>query len=91
MAAYCPDYPCCGHTPQDPCWREWYDEPGAFDTSILGHEHRLCDHENGECDVPEPYDDDDEDLLDAINDDDDDDGEWDSDYAYDLAREAQGD
>ena len=30
-----------------------YDEPGYFDTSIPGQEHRLCDHENGECDVEE--------------------------------------
>lgn len=48
---YCEDYPCCGHTPQDPCERQPYDEPGYYDTSIPGQEHRLCDHENGECDV----------------------------------------
>lgn len=52
--AYCEDYPCCGHTPEDPCDRQWYDEPGAFDTSRPGNEHALCDHPNGECDVPEP-------------------------------------
>lgn len=46
---YCEDYPCCGHTPADPCSREWYDEPGAFDTTV--NPHALCDHENGECDV----------------------------------------
>ena len=51
--AYCEDFPCCGHTPSDPCERQWYDEPGAFDTSIPGNEHALCDHENGECDVEE--------------------------------------
>lgn len=45
----CEDYPCCGHTPLDPCERQWYDEPGAFDTRI--NPHALCDHENGDCDV----------------------------------------
>lgn len=49
MSAYCEDYPCCGHTPQDPCSRQWYDEPDAFDTSV--HPHALCDHENGDCEV----------------------------------------
>ena len=49
--AYCEDYPCCGHTPQDPCERQPYDEPGYYDTSRPGNEHALCDHENGECDV----------------------------------------
>jgi hypothetical protein len=55
----CEDYPCCGHTDQDPCERQWYDEPGAFDTSRPGNEHALCDHENGDCEVDEPigYDD----------------------------------
>ncbi len=47
----CEDYPCCGHTPLDPCQRQWYDEPGAFDTSRPGNEHALCDHENGDCSV----------------------------------------
>lgn len=47
----CEDYPCCGHTPADPCERQPYDEPGHFDTSIRGNEHALCDHENDECDV----------------------------------------
>lgn len=47
----CEDYPCCDHTPDDPCTREWYDEPGAFDTTIAGNEHALCDHENGDCNV----------------------------------------
>ena len=61
MAALCEDYPACGHTTEDPCGRQWYDEPGAFDTSIPGNEHALCDHENGECDVDmddEDYDED---------------------------------
>jgi hypothetical protein len=50
---HCEDYPCCGHTPDDPCTREWYDHPDAFDTSIPGQEHRLCDHENNDCYVYE--------------------------------------
>jgi hypothetical protein len=69
--AKCEDYPCCGHTEQDPCEQQWYDRPGAFDTSVPGNEHALCDHENGECDVepdddepdddePMPFDDDEE-------------------------------
>jgi hypothetical protein len=53
---YCEDYPACGHTPLDPCARQWYDEPGAFDTSIPGNEHAFCEHEFGMCDVE--YDDD---------------------------------
>jgi hypothetical protein len=49
--AYCEDYPCCGHTPSDPCERQPYDEPGYYDTSRPGNEHALCDHENGDCEV----------------------------------------
>ena len=45
----CEDYPCCGHTDDNPCERQWYDEPDAFDTTK--NPHALCDHENGECDV----------------------------------------
>jgi len=67
--AYCEDFPACGHTPQDPCERQWYDEPGAFDTSIPGQEHRLCDHENGECNVeydePEECEDDEHECVDC--------------------------
>lgn len=51
MSNYCEDYPCCGHTPSDPCARQPYDEPGYYDTSRPGNEHALCDHENGDCDV----------------------------------------
>lgn len=47
--AYCEDYPCCGHTPEDPCERQWYDEPGAFDPLI--DPHVLCEHEYGWCDA----------------------------------------
>jgi hypothetical protein len=59
MATYCEDYPCCGHTPQDPCEPQWYDKPGAFDTSRPGNEHALCDHENGICEAELDFDDDD--------------------------------
>ena len=55
--AYCEDYPCCGHTPADPCERQWYDEPGAFDVSV--NPHALCEHEYGICEVVE-YDEDDD-------------------------------
>ena len=51
MSTYCEDYLACGHTQLDPCARQWYDEPGAFDTSRPGNEHALCDHENGDCEV----------------------------------------
>ena len=54
--AYCEDYPCCGHTPEDPCERQWYDEPGAFDPRV--DPHVFCEHEVGICEVD--YDDDDE-------------------------------
>jgi hypothetical protein len=60
MSRLCEDYPCCGHTPEDPCERQWYDEPGAFDTSRPGNEHALCDHENDICEVEPDFDDDDE-------------------------------
>lgn len=52
----CEDFPCCGHTPLDPCDAQWYDAPGAFDTSLPGNEHALCDHESGDCDVQEDED-----------------------------------
>lgn len=58
----CEDYPCCGHTAEDPCERQPYDAPGYYDTSIRGQEHRLCNHENGDCDVyDDDYDDSDDD------------------------------
>jgi len=44
---YCEDYPCCGHTPSDPCARQEYDEPGYY----LNNRHALCDHENGDCEL----------------------------------------
>ena len=61
MAAYCEDYPACGHTPDNPCARQWYDEPGAFDTSRPNNQHALCDHEAGICEVDPPDEDDDPD------------------------------
>ena len=52
----CEDFPCCGHTDLDPCGPQWYDAPGAFDTSLPGNEHALCEHSAGYCDV-DPFDD----------------------------------
>lgn len=54
----CEDYPCCGHNDDNPCERQWYDEPGAFDTRV--NPHALCDHEAGICDVWEDDDEHDE-------------------------------
>lgn len=48
-ATYCEDYPCCGHTPQDPCQPQWYDQPDAFDTTK--YPHALCEHDAGICEV----------------------------------------
>lgn len=45
----CEDFPCCGHTNDDPCAPQWYDAPDAFD--LTRNPHALCDHENGDCDV----------------------------------------
>jgi len=44
---YCEDYPCCGHTPQDPCSRQPYDEPDYYDTSK--NPHAFCNHEEEGC------------------------------------------
>jgi hypothetical protein len=54
--ARCEDYPCCGHTPADPCERQWFDEPGAFDP--IRNPHCFCDHAEGWCNVDEYEDDD---------------------------------
>jgi hypothetical protein len=59
---YCEDYPCCGHTADDPCTAQWYDAPDAFDPSV--NPHCFCDHSDGWCEV-EVEDADDEDLSDA--------------------------
>ncbi len=61
--ARCKDYPCCGHTDLDPCEPQWYDAPGAFDTSRPGNKHALCEHESGICDVDEDTEEDDWALL----------------------------
>ena len=41
---FCEDYPCCGHTPDDPCTREWYDD---VDWHAYSAKHAGCDHEAG--------------------------------------------
>ena len=46
---YCEDYPCCGHTAEDPCRRQWYDHPDAFNPRV--NPHALCEHEYGICEV----------------------------------------
>jgi hypothetical protein len=51
--ARCEDYPCCGHTPEDPCGPQEYDRPNYYDITIPGNEHHLCNHEEGECQVDE--------------------------------------
>ena len=38
---YCEDYPCCGHTPQDPCDSSPYDP--------WSDPHLGCDHNAGYC------------------------------------------
>jgi len=45
----CEDYPCCGHSENDPCDTQWYDAPNAFDTRK--YPHAFCEHEYGICDV----------------------------------------
>lgn len=57
----CEDFPCCGHTNDDPCEPQPYDRPDYYDTTVPGNEHALCDHENGDCNVPD-YDDDEDDV-----------------------------
>lgn len=47
--SYCEDYPCCGHTPDDPCGPQPYDEPGHFDPLV--NPHCFCEHEYGICEV----------------------------------------
>ena len=58
VLGHCEDYPCCGHTETDPCTREWYDHPDAFNPSV--NPHCFCEHEYGLCDVEEYEDDEDE-------------------------------
>lgn len=47
---YCEDYPCCGHTPEDPCEYQSYDNPHRMYEWAQAHSY--CDHEAGiyECD-----------------------------------------
>ena len=49
----CEDYPCCGHTPADPCEPQWYDT-AAGKAQIM--RHACCDHDAGYCEIepPEP-------------------------------------
>lgn len=49
VMGHCEDYPCCGHTEQDPCRREWYDHPDAFNPLV--NPHCFCDHQSGFCEV----------------------------------------
>lgn len=55
MAIRCEDFPCCGHTYEDPCGPQWYDAPDAFDTRV--NPHAFCEHAEGWCDVDD-YDED---------------------------------
>jgi hypothetical protein len=50
---YCEDYPCCGHTPDDPCTRQWYDTAAGRQHMMR---HSMCDHDAGYCEMDE-YDD----------------------------------
>lgn len=46
---YCEDYPCCGHTPADPCSTQAYDAVDYYDTAR--NPHAFCEHAEGWCDV----------------------------------------
>ena len=60
--AYCIDYPCCGHDMvNDPCDRQWYDEPDAFDPRV--NPHCFCEHEFGVCEAEDEYADEDEEVA----------------------------
>lgn len=62
--AYCEDYPCCGHTPSDPCDTQWYDRH-----DWANDPHVLCDHENGFCEADDDeWDEDDWDDSDGLTD-----------------------
>lgn len=45
---YCEDYPCCGHTSEDPCTRQWYDTAAGKDYIWR---HACCDHDAGWCEI----------------------------------------
>lgn len=58
--SYCEDYPCCGHTPQDPC-----DYSGPTSQDMLADPARYhigCDHNTGYCYYEEVDDEDEDDL-----------------------------
>lgn len=54
---YCEDYPCCGHTPDDPCGYQPYDNPQRM--YEWAQRHSYCDHEAGIYECEEYGDDDD--------------------------------
>ena len=56
---YCEDYPCCGHTPDDPCDGTGYVSAEQMLENPAKY-HLGCDHETGCCDY-EREDDDEED------------------------------
>jgi hypothetical protein len=60
--ANCEDKPCCVHG-TEPCDEQWYDRPGAFDTSRPGNEHALCNHEEEGCLLDLEGDDEDEPTI----------------------------
>jgi hypothetical protein len=79
MAKRCEDYPCCGHTEQDPCDPEAF----GFKTSAewANDPHLMCDHENGICEADDKDYDEDEDTDDE--DEEADDEDIDKDYDID--------
>ena len=58
--ARCEDYPCCGHTDEDPC--DWRGPSSADMLANPAKYHIGCDHEAGYCDYE--VEDDDEDCCD---------------------------
>lgn len=53
---YCEDYPCCGHTAQDPC--DWQGPTSDDMLADPSRYHVGCDHEAGFCDYADRDDDD---------------------------------
>lgn len=51
MMNRCEDFPCCGHTYDDPC--------GGSTYNPHTDPHLYCDHEVGFCELPDSYDEDD--------------------------------
>jgi hypothetical protein len=59
FGAYCEDYPCCGHTPLDPCN---YSGPTSEDMLANPYKYHLdCEHEAGYCQHDDEDDEEDED------------------------------